>query len=502
MGTAELRAQARTPPEIVLLRQILDSAPARVAVIARDRRYLYVNREFADFASRPAEEILRMTTYELVGAEVAARLDPLADRALAGEAVNQEGWIDYRKNGRKYIAWTFTPFRDETGQAYAFMVFMRDLTELKEREEEAARQRTQLRAILGNVADGVNIVRPDGRVLVCNQGFLDFYGYSAHLAEPGTHIADYVRDRLRRGEFYPGEDPCEPLESLVMARVARILNAPVGRFEEMRPDGRVVEVRRARLSDGTLVNTYSDVTARREAERARRASRDALRRAERLSATASLLAGVAHEINNPLAVVAAQSLLLAEEAEGTPLSERAEKVREAAQRCGRIVASLLASARQRPPQRQKVALAAAVEAGLDLAAEPARGAGIEVTTAVEPGLPPVVGDPDQLAHLVGNLVGNAAAALSGTAPPRRIALTLRQEGAELVLRVADNGPGVPEGLRERIFDPFFTTKREGEGSGVGLGLCRTIAKAHGGSIAVEETPGGGATFVVRLPARG
>jgi two-component system NtrC family sensor kinase len=61
---------------------------------------------------------------------------------------------------------------------------------------------------------------------------------------------------------------------------------------------------------------------------------------------------------------------------------------------------------------------------------------------------------------------------------------------------------VPDGLRDRIFDPFFTTKREGEGSGVGLGLCRTIAKAHGGSIAVEETPGGGATFVVRLPARG
>jgi len=77
-----------------------------------------------------------------------------------------------------------------------------------------------------------------------------------------------------------------------------------------------------------------------------------------------------------------------------------------------------------------------------------------------------------------------------------------RDGNHAVLRVADNGPGVPEELRERVFDPFFTTKRDGEGTGVGLALCRTIAKAHGGGIAVEATPGGGATFVVRLPLAG
>jgi len=76
---------------------------------------------------------------------------------------------------------------------------------------------------------------------------------------------------------------------------------------------------------------------------------------------------------------------------------------------------------------------------------------------------------------------------------------LAREGNEAVLRVADNGPGIAPGLRERVFDPFFSTKPDGEGTGVGLALCRTIAKAHGGSIAVEETPGGGATLVVRLP---
>jgi two-component system NtrC family sensor kinase len=500
--------EAGMDDDVALLRGVLDAAPARVCVVSRDRRYIYVNREFAEFAGRPAETILGITTRELVGEEVAARLDPYADRALAGEVVNVEGWIDYRTALRRFIAWTFTPFRAAGGRRDAFILFMRDLTEAKRREEEAEASRQQLRAILEGIADGVNIVAPDGRLVLANPGFLRMYGFPEHLARPGTPVADFVRNRLRRGEVMPHEDAGAPEQRLIRERVAEIMARPAGRSEEVRPDGRVIELRRERLADGTLVNTYSDLTARRDAERARRASRDALRRNERLSAIASLLAGVAHEINNPLAVVAAQSLLLAEEAEGTKLAARAEKVRLAADRCGRIVASLLASARQKPPRRDRIDLAEAIDAGLDLTAEVAREAGIEVTTEIDPDLPLIRGDADQLAHLVGNLVGNARAALAGMERPDRpgwkprIALHLRGDPQGVELRVADNGPGIPEPLRERVFDPFFTTKPDGEGTGVGLALCRTIAKAHGGSIAVAATPGGGATLVVRLPRPG
>jgi two-component system NtrC family sensor kinase len=507
MSSIPLRKPEAAPPvpDPALLQGVLDAAPARVCVISRDRRYLYVNREFAEFAGRPVEEILRMTTRELIGDELVLKLDPVADRAMAGEVISFEGWVDYQKNGRRYIAYTFSPFGGPGRPSDAFINYMRDLTDLKLREEEAAAQGTQLRGILEGIADGVNIISRDGRVLLVNRGFLRMYGFPDRLAEPGTPLADFVRERMRRGDFYPHEDPCAPIEELILARVAEIMTSPLGRYEETRPDGRVIEVRRERLADGTRLNTYSDVTARREAERARRVSRDALRRNERLSAIASLLAGVAHEINNPLAVVAAQSLLLAEEAEGTPVAERAEKVRAAAERCGRIVSSLLASARQKPTRREPVELAKAVELGLDLSVEVARGAGIAVACDIARDLPDIRGDADQLAHLVGNLVGNARAALAGMeAPPEepRITVELMRQGGQAVLRVADNGPGIPEGLRERVFDPFFSTKPDGEGTGVGLALCRTIAKAHGGSIAVEETPGGGATVVVRLSLPG
>jgi PAS domain S-box-containing protein len=481
------------------LEEILDAVPARVCLTDLDRRYRYVNREFCDFARKRPEEILGLTSAELVGPEVSGALTPFVLAAQAGRTVTREGWVDYRLNGRKYINWVFTPKRAADGVVEGVLLFMRDATELRQREEELAQRTAQLETILASIAEGVSILDGAGRLVLCNRGFLDLHGLPEELGHPGTPLQALVRERFTRALRHVSETPDQPVETLVAERVARILDGGDWVEEEPCPDGRWLEIRRRRLRDGTVVLTYTDVTARHEAENARRAQRDALRRAEQFEATASLLAGVAHEINNPLAVVAAQALLLAEEAGGTELSARAEKVREAAQRCGRIVASLVASARRRAHRREEVDLAQAVETGLDLAGYGLRAAGIVLELRVPQDLPRLRGDPDQIAHLVANLVGNAQAALADAPPPRRLALTaVHLEGA-LELRVADNGPGIPEDLRERVFAPFFTTKPEGVGTGVGLALCRAVAAAHGGSVRAETTPGGGATLVVRLP---
>ena len=136
---------------------------------------------------------------------------------------------------------------------------------------------------------------------------------------------------------------------------------------------------------------------------------------------------------------------------------------------------------------------------LDLAAYGLRSADVKVSVDVPGSLPPVHGDGDQLHQVVVNLVVNAQHALLGRAAPRRLTVRGWAEGAEAVLEVADNGPGMSAEVAKRAFEPFFTTKPQGVGTGVGLSVCHGIVAAHGGRIEVDTAEGQGARFRVRLP---
>jgi len=237
-----------------------------------------------------------------------------------------------------------------------------------------------------------------------------------------------------------------------------------------------------------------------------------LQQRQRLESVGVLAAGVAHEVNNPLAYVRAnlahleQLAALAPKLQNGPqpaaseLLEMGDVVAESVEgldRIARIVEDLLHFARPPLERRSPVSLSRVAEEALRLAALH-QGSPVRVEAVLAPALPAVEASEDRLVQVALNLLLNARQAL-GAREGGWIRVETGAEAGRVTLRVRDNGPGVPAELRERIFDPFFTTRPPGEGTGLGLAIAFDIVREHDGSLELEPQAGGGACFALRLP---
>ena len=237
-----------------------------------------------------------------------------------------------------------------------------------------------------------------------------------------------------------------------------------------------------------------------------------LLQSEKLSAIGQLVAGVAHELNNPLTSVIGYAQLLGEEVLEagsaadlrTPveLARDLRRIIDESERAARIVRNLLAFARRQTAARAPLDIADLVARVLSLRAYDLRLNAIELTTHYEPGLPPIVADAGQIQQALLNLILNAEQAMRG-GTVRHLSLAARFDGeaSAIDLSVTDTGHGIEESSLRRIFDPFFTTREVGDGTGLGLSICYGIVRDHGGQIHVESRLHAGTTFSVQLPAR-
>ncbi len=221
------------------------------------------------------------------------------------------------------------------------------------------------------------------------------------------------------------------------------------------------------------------------------------RTAERLATIGQFAAGIGHELRNPLGVVESSAYLVTRRLEQLKISDpgvtrHMEKITTEVQRSGRTINDLLELARSRPLKRR------IVDSG-EFVTEALAGAHlsptVEVAVEVAPGVP-LDADPDQLTRVVTNLCINASQAMNASG---HIWIDAHREGTTTILRVRDDGPGIPSNLREQIFEALFTTKAKG--SGLGLALCRRIAEAHGGTVTLEPSDHG-AAFRIVIPDTG
>jgi PAS domain S-box-containing protein len=375
--------------------------------------------------------------------------------------------------------------------------------ELREAEVRRARRRAEetlqesyqlLQAVIEGTSDAIFVKDGAGRYVMINSSGARALGKAAaeiigkddtELYPPDTACQMIEHDRIvmRSGDTHTFE------ETAILGGVRRTFLSTKAPHRDHQ--GQVIGV----------IGIARDITERKQAEEEMHRQREALYQSEKLATMGQLLAGVAHELNNPLSVVLGQAALLRQSLRSRRQIERAEKIVRGAERCARIVNNFLALARQRPPERQPVYLNQVVRDAVELLAYPLRVDGVEMRYELAEGLPVLRADPHQLHQVIVNLVANAHQAMRETAAARRLTLAtgVDAEGRQVWLEVRDTGPGIAPEVRDHIFEPFFTTKPPGVGTGLGLSLCQSIVESHGGRIGVESAPGQGASFRVELP---
>lgn len=475
--------------DIAPLIRLVEGMPLRCALVDLEHRYIAANQALIEHMGRTRETIIGTHVREVIGDAVFNVMLGWEAQLMAGQTMRMEGWVPYGKDAPRYIHQSVMPYRDNAGTVVAFLSITEDLTALK-----AAQQRAQ--SIVDSALDAVIVINEAGLVQEFNPAAERIFGH-AREAVMGRAIGEIIVPQHLRAAHAAG------FSRYLSTGVPHVLGRRV-ELEALHAQGHHFPVELAvvelQSDSGRMFAAHlRDLSPARDAAAEIAAQRERIHQIEKLSAMGSLLAGVAHELNNPLAILLAQATLLREKAADDDVRRRAERIEVAAGRAGRIVKSFLAMARQKPPQRTAVDIAAVLDAALDMTAYGRRSSGIALHTEIAAELPAISGDSDLLGQVVANLLINAQQALAETPGARAIRVSIGAEADGIGLEVADNGPGIPDTALARIFDPYFTTKPVGVGTGIGLSICRNVIDQHGGRITAGRAPEGGALFRLWLP---
>ncbi|MFT5494677.1 MAG: two-component system NtrC family sensor kinase [Kiritimatiellia bacterium] len=296
---------------------------------------------------------------------------------------------------------------------------------------------------------------------------------------------------------------------IMVGRVVRPLKE-LKRSAEQIGDGDLTHRVKVRSKDeiGDLANTFNQMCGKIQHSRDElqhtvaklKDTKIRLVQSEKLSALGAFIAGITHELNNPLTVMIGYAQLLKESDLSPEHLDDVDQIISSADRCHAIIQNLLSFARERPAERVLVSLNDIVNNTLKFVFYELRTANVTINKELGDELQPILGDPYQLQQVLLNIIKNAEHAMDGQSHPAILTIrTSREAGGINRLTVQDSGPGIPPGLMHKIFDPFFTTKPPGKGTGLGLSMSYGIIREHGGEITAESPPDQGTRFVIDLP---
>jgi len=354
-------------------------------------------------------------------------------------------------------------------------------------QKEIDLSENKYRHIFEHASDGIFIVDPSSlQILEVNHAAEAITGYSREelLQLRFVNLCSFLRDK----EKEVAEDPSQ-MQKIFLT---------YGNVPLQRKDNNMVLIEGAssvmqNMHGPTLHLFLREVTERRRLEQQ-------LRQAEKLSALGQLISGVAHELNNPLAVISGYAQLLAMR---PVVDEKTRndllKIQRESERASKIVQNFLTFARKHPMEKANVVLNRVVDVALELMDYDLRASGVRLEKKYDPHLPEVFADTNQLEQVFLNIINNAVQAMEGSPREKMIKVHTASTATHVKLTIVDYGKGITPSILPKIFDPFFTTKEVGSGTGLGLSISYSIIKEHSGNITAENHPEGGAIFTIELP---
>lgn len=482
---------------------ILDSLPYRIMVINLDFIVETVNQTFLKEFDFTRDDILGRHCYEArygldKPCKEAGNICYLEDRL---EQIKEKGSLSTIKeyvdeNGEtRFDVITLAPIFDEQGKVIQLLEASRDVSERLMLEREMQKSNIFFQNVIQSTVDGIVVVDTKGNVLIFNEGMENLTGYTRKEIMEHGHLAsfyniDVAKENMKkmRSDQHGLLGKLNPTSMSITTKEGKEVPVTISASIIIINDNEVGSV-------GVFTDMREVLQMRKDLEDAHLQ----LVQSEKIASVGRMAAGVAHEINNPLAGALIYAELLKEELQDDPKNQGdIQEVINQTLRCKKIVAELLEFSRQSIGQTSSFSLEYLINQCLNLLINQVLFQDIRVKTEIEPDIPEMVGDMGQLQQVFTNLFINAAHAMEEKGMLKVVA-NYQPDDSRFVIKVSDTGPGIPAESRDKIFDIFFTTKPVGKGTGLGLSITQNIIQLHGGTIAFDCPPGGGTTFTIELP---
>lgn len=470
-----------------------------VLMLDEDCRILFVNSKMADILGVAKEELIGAHTSEVMSPEQEAIVLDLLYRFNHGNQRRNYSTIVKMSDTSapaKQRTFDCTLAVSRVGKGIITYVYFRDVTRNIEIENQLRQANNFLSSIIQNSVNGVIVVDGGHNIPMFNHEAERILGYSAD--EVINHPQIFPRI------IYP------ELETELARRMVDNAYGPPGKVQPFRTSlfnkqGEEIPVSFSLVSiegegqQQSAVAIFADLRDQLRMQNELEQARLQVLQADRIASLGRLSAGVAHEINNPLAGIMIYADMLLKEATMHPAWQQdIQEIINQTLRCKEIVTRLLDFSRQSLSHRAMFDVNEVLGQSIDLLSHQVLFQDVDIVSDLDCSLPLLLGDPGQIRQVFTNLIINAADAMEGKGT-LHISSRYQPEQEAVVLRFVDSGSGIAEEDVDKIFEPFFTTKAPGKGTGLGLSISYGIIQRHGGAIRVESSPGCGTTFTITLP---